>query len=167
MQTCANTFGTQSAPHYGVRKLQHDGRNPPRPFRGNHRQRWGMDYIKVPDLPWWLTREDYTRPASNGGGARPTASGSDIESVPGPNTCVSNPPPAPVYAVTPAVAPAVGPAGRRTGTASAAVRGPLSGPSCHQCKRRRMDPKMTCAGKKVVRGKPCGLVYCKPCIEKQ
>lgn len=139
--------------------LQHDRRNLPRPFRGDRRRRWGLDYIKVPELPWWLTREDYTRPASNGGPTMPAASGSDVEDVPDPNPSVTKPPPAPPCAVMSAVC--------RTGTASTSGHGSLSGPSCHQCKRRKLDPKMTCAGKKMVRGKPCKLVYCKPCVEKQ
>lgn len=155
---CTNNFGTQSAQN-GVRNLYLNGRKPARPLRGKHRKTWKMDYIKVPDLPWWITRKDYTRPASNGGALMPPPSGSAVKRVPGPTTSVSNPPTAPVHSVTSA--------GQPTGAMSAAVRGPHLGPACHQCKCRKLDPKMTCAGKKMVRGKPCTLGYCKRCMERQ
>lgn len=42
-----------------------------------------------------------------------------------------------------------------------------SAKSCHQCKSRRHEPKMKCAGEKRFRGKPCALMYCAQCVKRK
>lgn len=103
-----------------------------------------IDYIEVPTLPGGVRKDDYARPAAT----------SDDTSI------------VRVTRTQPGHGQAVPYVGRNTGAASG-TRGAAPLRSCHQCKSRRHEAKMRCAGEKRFRGKPCELMYCKQCVNKQ